>query len=144
LEARVIKRSRRSDGITADKFITTEDIENSDPRVVYIFGDNLDQEGHGGQAKVARPFVSKGKAFGIPTKRHPGMHDGDFFSDRKDEILFVKKAFGVINLFRTKGKIIVFFPGIGEGLAELPTRSPIIYNMIKKFIKEHEQLKIGD
>jgi hypothetical protein len=101
---------------------------------VFIFGDNLERWGTGGQAKVARRFVECGKTFGIPTKRKPRKTPDVFFSDRPDEIQSVKKSFTGIRELKTRGKRIVFFPGIGEGMAELPKRSPRIYAMIKQFI----------
>ena len=120
--------------------IQKKDIENAPDDTVYIFGDNLDREGLGGQAAVARPFVEQGKAFGIPTKRHPGMDEGDFFSDRNDEILFVKRAFAQILQMKQEGKKIIFFPSIGEGRAELPERSPMIHDLIKNFVEKHNEV----
>lgn len=115
------------------KMISAEDISRS-KSTVYVFGDNLEGRGLGGQAGVARPFVPTGKAFGIPTKRAPHDDDGSFFSDQPDEIYAVSQAFCAIRRMLAGGKKIVFFPRIGEGLADLEHRSPQILGMIKGFI----------
>jgi putative intracellular protease/amidase len=115
-------------------FITIDDIRNAPMGTVYVFGDNLLGVGLGGQAKIARPFVKIGKAFGIPTKRAPGTMEKDYFSDKEDEIRAVQDAFAKIDRMIAGGSTIVFFPGIGEGLAELPSRSPIIHDMIRDFV----------
>jgi len=101
---------------------------------VYVFGDNLEHFGLGGQAKVARPFVKCGKAYGIPTKRKPDNDESSFFADRDDEIYAVRRAFSEIRRMIAQGMTIVFFSNIGEGLADLEHRSPAIFGMIKAFI----------
>jgi len=118
----------------ATTWITKEMIENAPKNYVYVFGDNLMHEGLGNQAKTARPFVKSGRTFGLPTKIKPDTSEDSYFADRDNEIRAVKNAFREIRELKRNGKVIVFFPSIGEGLAELPRRSPIIYGMIKGFI----------
>ena len=120
-----------------DRFITEEDIRNS-VNTVYIFGGNLEGWGTAGQAKIALQFVKTGRSFAIPTKRAPCTDDECYFADREDEIIAVRRAFAKIRQLRRDGKEIVFFPGIGEGMAELSTRSPAIYGMIRGFISSFE------
>ena len=107
---------------------------------VYVFGDNLERRGLGGQARVARKakFLRYNKTFGIPTKRSPGRAKSDYFSDREDEIKAVKESFDGIRKLKKKGRKIVFFPGIGDGLAKLRIFSPLIHSMIQDFIAENE------
>jgi len=114
--------------------ITREDIMNSPDNHVFVFGDNLDHTGYGGQAAVAREFVKTGKAFGIPTKRHPTANSDAYFSDQPDEIAIVMAAFIELVGMAKNGKYIVFFPGIGEGYARLSSKSPRIYKMVKNCI----------
>ena len=118
-------------------YISEQMIENS-VNTVYVFGDNLMHDGYGGQAKVARKFVKNGKSIGIPTKRKPEDSEDAYFSDREDEKRAVRYAFKEIRELKRKGLNIIFFPGIGEGLADLPHRSPEIYGLIKGFIKSFE------
>lgn len=120
-----------------DRFITEEDIRIS-VNAVYIFGDNMKGFGLAGQAKIARQFVMSGKAFGIPTKRAPCTDEECYFADREDEIIAVRRAFAKIRQLKYSGKKIVFFPGIGDGMAELSTRSPAIYGMIRGFVQSME------
>lgn len=115
--------------------LITEEMIQQSQNTLFIFGDNLEQRGLGGQAKIARPFVSCGKAFGIPTKRKPTMSEDAFFRDRIDEMASVQRALEYITTKKKQGITIIFFPHIGEGLAKLPEKSPIIYDMIQKFIK---------
>lgn len=121
-----------------DRFITEEDIRKS-INTVYIFGGNLEGWGTSGQAKVAFQFVKTGRSFAIPTKRAPRMDEECYFADREDEIIAVRRAFANIRQLKQDGKKIVFFPGIGDGLADLSHRSPMIYGMIRGFIMSFEE-----
>ena len=122
-------------------WITADEIKKSE-NTIYIFGDNLEQWGEGGQAFIARRFVKKRKAMGIPTKRSPNASVSAYFSDQDDEIKAVKKVFREILKQIKKGKKIIFFPGIGEGRADLKNRSPIIHAMIRDFINIHQKIDI--
>jgi len=119
------------------KFITSKEIKNSKD-TVYIFGDNLTGIGLGGQAKVARPFVPYGQAFGIPTKRKPTNEPNAFFSDQPDEFEAVERSFSCIKDLKRAGNKIIFFPNIGKGYAKLPNKSPKINKMIEKFVNEFQ------
>lgn len=107
----------------------------SNPDVLYVFGDNVDRIGLGGQAKDMR---GEPNAVGIATKWRPYMTDSSFFNDNDYE-----KIARIINndfdpLFRAidKGKTIVIpSDGIGTGLSEMPMRCPKLYNLIRENIK---------
>jgi len=116
-----------------NNWITKEIIENS-INTIYIFGDNLQHRGLGGQAKICRPFVDKGKAIGIPTKRSPTMYDSAFFSDKIDEAKAINKAIDEISEKYREGYKIVFLPNIGKGYAQMPHRSPILYKLLNEYI----------
>jgi hypothetical protein len=115
--------------------ITKEDIFNSPDNFVWVFGDNLDRTGYGGQAAVARQFVYRGKAFGIPTKRHPTAEHDAYFSDRPEEMVAVNDSIASLLALVHGGKHLVFFPGVGEGYAKLAEKSPKIYKMLKESIR---------
>ena len=118
-------------------YITKNEIQQS-YYTIYVFGDNLERKGLGGQASIARPFVTCGKAIGIPTKRKPTMEPDAFFSDKNDEIEAVNQSFLEIESKQNQGYHIIFFPNIGAGLAELSRRSPKIHALIQQFIANFE------
>ncbi len=100
-------------------------------RTLYIFGDNTQEEGCGGQAVIRY----EPNSFGIPTKRAPSMEEESFFND--SPIQFLKVEMAITNLFRCilSGKYDrVVFPadGLGTGLSEMPKRSPILYDYLNE------------
>jgi hypothetical protein len=119
-------------------YISENDIRDS-VNTVFVFGDNLEGKGFGGQAAVARQFVPCGKAIGIPTKRAPRDDEDAYFSDKTDEICAVRRSFATIRELIREGRRVVFFPDIGNGRAELQHRSPVIYGIINGFIKAHTE-----
>jgi len=99
------------------------DLRNN-PNVVYVFGDNDDREGLGGQAGEAR---GEPNAIGVRTKKHPGMRPGDFFRDVEyvANTAKIKADLQPIITALDQGKIVVFpEDGLGTGLSELPKRAP--------------------
>jgi hypothetical protein len=112
------------------KYIIRKDLQVF-PERFYIFGDNLERVGSGGQAREMR---GEPNAIGVATKRSPGMRHMDFFADREMEIQAVRWDLSKIDEKIAAGHIIVVpGDGIGTGLAELPVRSPIIHQMIRIF-----------
>lgn len=94
------------------------------PDKVFVFGDNMMRRGKGGQAIIR----DEPNAFGVATKRYPRNTENSFFSDQQNELdtmlndlrrLFVKKIAGDTLVF-PRG-------GLGTGLAQLQTRSPMIF-----------------
>jgi hypothetical protein len=105
--------------------------ENRD--ALFVFGDNMEGRGMGGQAREMR---GEPNAVGIPTKWRPGREDRDYFTDADIKDRDVWHAIhGAIELLREglrSGKrIIIPSDGIGTGLAELPTRAPKLHLMIE-------------
>ena len=64
----------------------TRDMLRSEPRKIFLFGDNLARWGLGGQAKEMR---GEPNAHGITTKRFPGIDHKDFFSDQPDRVSII-------------------------------------------------------
>jgi hypothetical protein len=112
--------------------ITREEIR-ANPNTIYVFGDNLKGVGTGGQAAVAR---GEANVIGIPTKKAPSMDPGAFFSDKEYDanVAAIRAAFDKIWAARAAGKTIKFFPGIGEGLAELQKRAPRTFQYLQQQI----------
>lgn len=121
--------------IIFQKWIYREDLRNN-PDVLYLFGDNLERVGLGGQAKEMR---GEPNAVGIATKAKPSQSENSFFSD-DDYELFLKHYYADIERVDNHlahGRIVVVpSDGLGTGLSELPTRAPKINQFIVEEIKE--------
>ena len=97
-------------------------------RCLYIFGDNLDRRGFGGQAKEMR---GEPNAFGIATKRsisHNYPQDY-FFDNQLDTITILEREFRVLDTYLEDRKddydiIVIPLDGIGTGLAQLEQNAP--------------------
>lgn len=115
--------------------ITREDLRaNSDAK--YIFGDNLQRAGFGGQAKAMR---GEPNAIGVATKYAPGMTEKCFFSDDDFDYLSsrIDADFKPAFVHAKRGGLVVFpLNGIGTGLSELPKRAPRLNAYIEFVIKD--------
>lgn len=105
------------------KWIMRADLKNN-PDTIYIFGDNTERVGLGGQAKEMR---GEPNAIGVATKWAPASDDAAFFSDdRFSEIcLILDEDMEPVFTAALAGKtIVVPADGLGTGLSELPQRAP--------------------
>lgn len=100
----------------------------ANPDILYIFGDNLDRQGLGGQAGEMR---GEPNAFGIATKRTPGSnYPNDYFLDKQSDVIpLLEKEF--LDLLIHLGEknpsykaIVIPLDGIGTGLSEMPKYAP--------------------
>ena len=97
----------------------------------YVFGDNLERQGMGGQAKNMR---YEPNAIGVATKVAPSNMEFAFFSDQLYEIAAVTNDLARVDAALKAGRVVVVpRDGIGTGLSELAPRSPLIYEMIRAF-----------
>lgn len=116
------------------KWIMRDDLR-ANPEYVYIFGDNEERVGFGGQAKEMR---GEPNAFGIPTLYAPGeFWSDDYFEDNKsvlDESFMLLYERILTNYPKVKG---VVFPedGIGTGLAHLEERAPRTFAYLEERIR---------
>ena len=113
------------------KFITRQNLQDN-PDWSYIFGDNIQRTGYGGQAREMR---GEPNAIGIPTKLSPY----EFFDDKRD-FETARKCFNVIfadiMLMLNNGDTVVFpEDGIGTGLANLGEVAPGIHSMLNAHLK---------
>lgn len=113
----------------------------ADRLTVFVFGDNMEGRGMGGQAREMR---GEPNAIGVPTKWRPGRADRDYFSDddAKDRDVWhaIHGAFQRIRAALSDGRnVVIPADGLGTGLAELPTRAPKLHAMIEDAIK-----RLGD
>lgn len=110
------------------------------PYDIFVFGDNMERRGMGGQAKECRGLVN---TVGIPTKWRPGSDPADFFKD--SDFNFVSSVilgdFVKLTIYRQQG-FNVWWPsaGVGTGLSRLPEKAPKIYEYIQF---QYQELKKG-
>ena len=119
----------------------SREMVRENPKKIFVFGDNDECEGYGGQAGQMR---GEKNTIGIPTKKKPTMDSDAFYSDlefddNKQKINFAVKQI----LEKIKEGYGVVFPsdGLGTGLAELQQRAPRTHqflvasiNAIEKYI----------
>lgn len=108
------------------KRIYRDDLKDN-PNTLYLFGDNLEGVGMGGQAREMRGELN---AVGIPTKNKPTMEDDAFFTDDKAMDYFaiwaVKIEPVVLHLVKS-GTVVIPKDGLGTGYSEMPERCPTAY-----------------
>jgi hypothetical protein len=95
--------------------------------VTYVFGDNVERKGYGGQAKHMR---GEPNAIGVVTKWKPTMEPDAFFSDTSFATAIEIMQVDLAQIHkRLQQKQIVIWPldGIGTGLSMLPIKAPRIW-----------------
>ena len=107
----------------------TREMVRALPEQRFVFGDNLQRVGMGGQAAAMR---GEPNAIGIVTKRAPGMAPGDFFSDGCASDRHAMFAdLGQVREALKEGRVVkVPRDGLGTGLSELPKRAPVLYGAL--------------
>lgn len=118
------------------KYVTREHVRDNFPHTLYLFGDNMQRSGFGGQAKEMR---GEPNAIGVPTKWSPHMGDKAFFTDADyDKVLpYIEFPFMVARAWlNSYNDVVVPTDGLGTGLSELPTRAPKIYKRIEACIAD--------
>ena len=110
------------------------------PNWLFLFGDNLEEKGYGGQAKEMR---GEPNAIGIPTKVKPDMSEDSFFND--NDFNEVKKIydfdFDLINelMMGKYDMIVIPSSGLGTGLAKLNINAPKIFEYLNMKLNELEE-----
>lgn len=106
------------------QFITREYVR-ANRNKLFLFGDNLERRGLGGQAAAMR---GEPNAVGIPTKKSPSYNDGAFFSDDEFEQnkAAIDAAFAEVTDAVTDPTRVIVIPsdGLGTGRAQLDRRAP--------------------
>lgn len=108
--------------------VTQSRINRSDlranPTHLFVFGDNEERIGLGGQAGACR---GEPNAIGVATKRSPSMHPTAFWSDddfNRCAAIVDEDLVPVFKHLRAGGVVVLPEAGIGTGLSELPKRAP--------------------
>lgn len=115
-----------------EKHITRQMLRDN-PNTLFVFGDNMERRGFGGQAAEMR---GEPNAVGIPTKHKPSMSEDAFFTDEdtKDWFTAVEKDFQrLLGHLRSGGDVVWPADGIGTGRAQLERRAPRIWDLIERF-----------
>src|SRR6476659_4373940 len=103
--------------VCRQKWITRQDVRLR-RTAIYLFGDNMQRRGFGGQAKAMR---GEPNAIGIPTKWMPDSRDSSYFKDADFDRVrgAIDEAFGHTRAMLSQGfDIVIPADGIGTGLAD--------------------------
>jgi transcription elongation GreA/GreB family factor len=107
--------------------------------VYFLFGDNLQQKGLGGQAKEMR---GEPNTIGIPTKKKPSMSEDSFFTDK--EFSENKKAIDDAFSKIPKGSVVIIpKSGLGTGLAKLESKAPKTFAYLNAKLQETQEKAQG-
>jgi hypothetical protein len=114
--------------VVFQKWITREDLQNN-PDTVYVFGDNAERVGMGGQAKFMRGEFN---AYGIATKQRPSNNPGEFFSDdNAAQWSIIQFDVDYLRHMVQNGKkVVIPADGLGTGLSRLPQMAPKMYKWL--------------
>lgn len=110
----------------------------SHPDWLFVFGDNFERRGLGGQAKEAR---GEPNAVGVPTKRKPTMSDDAFLTDAdfKEWWSVARPDLGRIADALNDGQVVIWpLDGVGTGLGKLASKAPRIWHDLTKIRKDFE------
>lgn len=108
------------------KFITRAMLK-AEPDALFVFGDNFERRGYGGQAKEMR---GEPNSVGIATKKNPSMRPSAFFSNDDIDRWHWHSLDAIERLQAHTGLIVWPTDGIGTGLARLDKHAPMIYAKI--------------
>ena len=123
--------------IVQDEWFSIEQCD-ANPMNIYVFGDNLQRVGNGGQAQI-RPCKN---TFGVATKRSPSMAEDAFFDDTFNDYIMMNmdlfRLYTMMNTPEAKNCTLVFpVDGLGTGLSELPKHSPFINEQLKELLQQY-------
>lgn len=116
--------------IRYEKHITREMLR-AEPETLFVFGDNLQRRGLGGQAREMR---GEPNAVGIPTKRAPSMHPCDMYKDADLDAYLYARAHDVMRLSQhlmDGGVVVLPADGLGTGRAQLKQSAPAIWDQLQ-------------
>lgn len=103
------------------------------PEARFVFGDNEQRAGYGGQAKEMRGAPN---AIGVVTKWAPTMDLSAFFTDNYLCHSLVLRDLAKVDHALLEGRLVIVpADGIGTGLSQLPQRAPRLNAMIAEFFK---------
>lgn len=125
------------------KFIYREDLK-ANPDVIYVFGDNTEREGLGGQAGEMR---GEPNSIGVATKWTPTSGTNAYFSDEEFDtvIEIIKNDFELVEKAIREGRTVVIpLDGLGTGLSKLPEMAPKVDKWLKDYIVHLAEIDIDE
>jgi hypothetical protein len=117
------------------KRIFREDLK-ANPQALYLFDDNDQRTGLGGQAKEMR---GEPNAAGIRTKKAPGINDTSYYSDREysDNVHKINEDLAPMRTALLDRRVVVIpLDGFGTGLAALKEKAPRTFAFLQTRIAE--------
>ncbi len=116
------------------QFVTREYVRANRDKL-FLFGDNLECRGFGGQAAEMR---GEPNSVGIPTKKSPSYKTEAFFSDNEFEQnkAAIDTAIAEVTNAVTDSIRVIIIPsdGLGTGRAQLNKRAPRTFAYLQKQI----------
>lgn len=124
--------------IITDKWYTPE-LAKSNPKVLFVFGDNVKRVGCGGQACLRDEL----NTIGVATKLDPAHYFND---SSKDDFDVMRTDLAVLTEYLFLGWTVVLPEGgLGTGLSDMPKQCPNLFKLLEahiQFIKDNfEQLE---
>lgn len=154
LKAPSLKVPPNGFGIEYSEYIKRSDLQRTrvynessrsfgEPNKIFVFGDNDQRTGFGGQAKEMR---GEPNAIGIRVKKSPSMDSGSFYTDDEYESNARKIAEDLEHLYKVAlGKVIVFpTNGIGTGMAMLNRTAPRTFAYLTFALKQMFNINNGN
>ena len=123
--------------VSRQKMIYRADLQ-ANPGTFYLFGDNEERRGMGGQAIEMR---GEPNAIGVRTKRRPRLKNDDFWTDETLEAncrMIDEDLAPVRQQLAAGGAIVIPEDGIGTGLAQLLERAPLTYAYLQDALNSLE------
>ena len=106
----------------------------ANPRNLYVFGDNVDECGLGGQACIRE----EPNSIGVCTKERPDNEEDAFFKDNAASLAQLLDDLGWLSALAagrfSKGhydNLVLPADGLGTGFAELDKRAPRLFQILK-------------
>ena len=110
------------------------------PFTLFVFGDNVERRGLGGQAAEMR---GEPNAVGMPTKHQPSRQADAYFADADFALAkphIDKAMMRLAGHLRAGGTVVWPKAGIGTGRADLERRAPRIWRYIERCRRALERL----
>lgn len=120
-------------------YVRREDVQTYRGRL-YVFGDNEQRRGLGGQAKEMR---GEPNATGIRTKARPDMSPASFWTDADyDRVtpMILEDMTPVLLALKEGREVVIPVAGLGTGLSQLPQRAPKIFAFLRQCVSFAERL----
>ena len=127
--------------IVRQDWVVRQDLKDN-PFKTYLFGDNYERKGFGGQAKEMR---GEPNSVGIVTKYSPSNSEDSFFGNSDQDTIFQislieKDLRPVINLLVIGRTIVIPSDGLGTGLSRLPEKASMTHAYLEARLKMLEDL----